>query len=107
MHPLAPILCASLPGIVCAFAHYFPWRHWFKRGRLPRLWAYVVGLLSILVPATLAALFAASSAGETIGLLWLAAGSAGIGTLIPWWHDWTKRAEYNAADAAERELYGE
>lgn len=59
MHPLAPILCASLPGTVCAVAHYIPWRHWFRRGRLPRPLAYAVGLLSVLLPATVAAWLAA------------------------------------------------
>ena len=108
MNPLAPVLCASLPAAACAFAHYFPWRHFFKDGKLPRLYAYGAGLLSVLLPATIAALAAAVTVADAVALLWLAAGSAGLGTLIPWWYDWTKRAEYTAADEAEREsLYGE
>ena len=108
MNPLAPVLCASLPAAACAFAHYFPWRHFFKDGKLPRLYAYASGLLSVLLPATIAALAAAVTVADAIALLWLAAISAGLGTLIPWWYDWTKRAELQRqreADAAE--LFGD
>ena len=108
MNPLAPVLCTSLPAAACAFAHYFPWRHFFKSGRMPRLYAYASGLLSVLLPATIAALAAAVTVADAIALLWLAAISAGLGTLIPWWYDWTKRAELQRqreADAAE--LFGD
>ena len=104
MNPLAPVLCASLPAAACAFAHYFPWRHFFKDGKLPRLYAYASGLLSVLLPATIAALAAAVTVADAIALLWLAAISAGLGTLVPWWYDWTKRNELQRqreADAAE------
>jgi hypothetical protein len=112
MNPLAPVLCATLPGALCAGAHYFPWRFWFKRGRLPRLWAYVCGLLAILLPATVAALLAALSVYDALALVWLATVSAGLGTALPWWHDSQKRAEYQRADdlagQLERdEFYGE
>lgn len=109
MHPLAPILCATVPAAVCGLAHYLPWRHWFRRGRLPRLLAYSVGLLSILLPATVAAMLAAATVDQAMGLLWLAAGSAAAGTLIPWWLDWQRRAEYAAQDATDRTWanYGE
>ena len=104
MNPLAPVLCASLPAAACAFAHYFPWRHFFKDGKLPRLYAYASGLLAVILPATIAALAAAQTVADAVALLWLAAISAGLGTLIPWWYDWTKRAELQRqrdADAAE------
>ena len=104
MNPLAPVLCASLPAAACAFAHYFPWRHFFKDGKLPRLYAYGAGLLAVLLPATIAALAAAQTVADAVALLWLAALSAGLGTLVPWWYDLTKRAELQRqreADAAE------
>ena len=104
MHPLAPILCAALPGTLCAVAHYIPWRHWFRGGRLPRLWAYAVGLLAVLLPATIAAWLAAQTPADVLGLLWLAACSAGAGTLVPWRLDTEKRTELQRqreADAAE------
>ena len=104
MNPLAPILCAALPGALCATAHYIPWRYWFKSGRLPRLWAYAAGSLAILLPTTVAALVAAITALDVLALLWLAAGSAALGTLIPWGSDAHKRAEYRHADDAERAL---
>ena len=87
MQPLAPILCATVPAVLCGLAHYFPWRFWFKRGRLPRLLAYCIGLLSILVPATIAAWLAAENVPQVLGLLWLSALSAGVGTLVPWYWD--------------------
>ena len=83
MNPLAPVLCASLPAAACAFAHYFPWRHVFKDGKLPRLYAYGAGLLAVLLPATIAALAAAQTVADAVALLWLAALSAGLGTLVP------------------------
>ena len=104
MNPLAPVLCASLPAAACAFAHYFPWRHFFKDGKLPRLYAYASGLLAVILPATIAALAAAQTVADAVALLWLAALSAGLGTLVPWWYDWTKRNELQRqreADAAE------
>lgn len=112
MNPLASVLCATLPGALCASAHYFPWRFWFKRGRLPRLWAYVFGLLAILLPATVAALLAAQSAADALSLVWLATISAGLGTALPWWHDHQKRTEYQRADEMADQLehdefYGE
>ena len=66
MNPLAPVLCATLPAAACAFAHYFPWRHFFKDGKLPRLYAYGAGLLSVLLPATIAALAAAVTVADAV-----------------------------------------
>lgn len=108
MHPLAPLICATLPGAVCALAHYVPWRHWFPDGMLPRLWAYAVGLLAVLLPATIAAWLAALTVPDVLGLLWLAAGSAGAGTLIPWQVDADKRRELQRAREADAaEVYGD
>lgn len=110
MHPLAPILCATLPGAVCAVAHYIPWRHWFRHGRLPRPAAYAVGLLAVLLPATIAAWLAALTVPDVLALVWLAACSAGMGTLIPWRLDAEKRAELQhrrETDAAEMFSDGE
>ena len=106
MHPLAPIFCAALPGAVCATAHYIPWRHWFRHGRLPRPLAYAVGLLAVLLPATTAAWLAATAVGDALLLFWLAAMSAGLGTLVPWWVDGERRARYRAEDAADSERLG-
>jgi len=108
MHPLAPILCATLPAVACAATHYLPWRHWFRRGRLPRLLAYSTGLLSILLPATVAAWLAAHTVTDVLALLWLAAFSAAMGTLLPWWFDWQRLNEYAAQDAEDQAAtYGE
>lgn len=119
MNPLAPILCAAVPAVLCGLAHYFPWRFWFKEGRVPRLLAYTIGLLCILIPATIAAYFAAQDVAQVLGLLWLAAGSAGVGTFITWgwdWHNKTEQQIRREADRAEQlhrneasgqELYGE
>lgn len=107
MQPVAPILCAALPAAICVAAHYFPWRFWFRRGRLPRLLAYSLGLCAILLPATVAAWFAAGSITDALILLWLAAGSAGSGTLLPWWYDWHNRTELQRQREADTaELFG-
>ena len=50
---------------------------------MPRLLAYGVGTLTILLPATIAALAAAQTVADAVALLWLAALSAGLGTLVP------------------------
>ena len=111
MQPIAPILCAALPATLCVASHYFPWRYWFKSGRLPRLLAYGFGVLAILLPATLAMLTAAQTVAEAAVLLWLAAASAGAGTAACWWYDWHNRSELQRQDEADREaaagLYGE
>ena len=105
--PIAFTLCALLPATVCIASHYFPWRFWFRRGRLPRLLAYGIGLLSILIPSTVAMLFAAQTVGDAAGLLWLAALSAGVGTACCWWYDWHNRTELQRQRDADREMFGE
>ncbi len=109
--PVGIVLCAALPATVCIASHYFPWRYFFKSGRLPRLLAYSIGLLSILIPATVAMLYAAGTVEAGAWLLWLAAGSAGMGTGACWWYDWHNRSELRRQDEADREaaagLYGE
>ncbi len=108
MHPLAPILCAAVPAALCVAAHYIPWRHWFRRGRLPRPMAYALGVLAFALPATLAAWLAATTVIQALGLQWLAIGSAAVGTLIPWWVDDARRTRYEAQDATDQALtYGE
>ena len=103
MQPIAPILCATLPAALCVASHYFPWRYWFRRGQLPRLLAYAFGVLSILLPATLAMLTAAQTVAEAAALLWLATVSAGAGTGCAWWYDWHNRSELQRQDEADRE----
>lgn len=108
MHPLAPVLCSTLPGAVCAAAHYIPWRHWFRDGKLPRLLSYGVGLLTILLPVTVAAWLAAVTPADVLALLWLAACSAGAGTAVPWWYDWQRKNAERLQDEADRTwTYGE
>lgn len=107
MQPIAPILCASLPAAICVASHYFPWRFWFRRGRLPRPLAYTVGLLAVLLPVTVAAALAAATVADVLALLWLAAGSAGVSTGACWWYDWHNRTELQRRREADKELYGE
>ena len=68
--------------------------------------AYAVGLLAVLLPATTAAWLAATAVGDALLLFWLAAMSAGLGTLVPWWVDGERRARYRAEDAADSERLG-
>lgn len=108
MHPLALVVCGIVPGIVCAAAHYIPWRHWYKSGRVPRLYAYAIGTAAINVPVFLAALLGADAAADVLWLLVVAILSAFAGTAIPWQHDEQKREQLQQQREADwKELHGE
>lgn len=55
--------------------HYFPWRMLIKR-KLPRLAAYVLGLLGIMVPYSLWLMDRGEV--ENVQMLWIAISAAGL-----------------------------
>ena len=59
-----------------AFLHYFPWRMLLKGRELPRLAAYTLGLLGMMVPLT--AWLWQTGEYEIIKALWLVICSAGL-----------------------------
>lgn len=81
------LVCATVPGLAMAAAHWFPWRATFGR-KLPRLAAYAIGTTGIV--ATSAAAIASDTDGSAkrhAALLLTAAASAGVTTLLAWWLD--------------------
>ena len=104
LHPLVSVVVLALPAAIVTAAHYIPWRRWFHH-RLPRLLAYTIGVLAILLPATVAGLFAATTV-QVIGLFWLAAVSAGTFTGLAWWVDIRHEAEHKLRDEIDRANYG-
>jgi len=93
-----------LPAAVIAAEHYAPWLRWLHRP-LPRLGAYVMGTLAILVPATIAA--QPHKHRETIAMFWASAVSAGITTLALWGVDELNERVARHADELDRLTHGE
>ncbi len=108
MHPLAPFVCLTLPGVACFAAHYLPWRHWYKEGQPPRLISYAIGTAIINGTAIIAGLLTTQVVTDFVWLILLSIASAGIGTAFPFFIDDQKRKELQRQDVADREsLYGE
>lgn len=62
--------------------HWFPWQMMLGR-RLPRLAAYVTGLLAILLPLTVV-----HWGSKIVFDIWLATLAGGIATVLAWFLDW-------------------
>lgn len=106
MNPLAPILATFLPAAVIAAEHYAPWQRWLH-GPLPRLAAYTLGTLAILLPATLAAQpHKHRQHRQVVMLFWAAALAAGMTTLATWGIDWLNERSARQADERDRLLHG-
>lgn len=103
MNPLAPVLATFLPAAVVAAEHYAPWQRWLHEP-LPRLAAYAMGTLAILVPATLAS--QPRKHARVVVMFWTAAASAGITTLAAWGIDWLNERSARQADEKDRLLHG-
>jgi hypothetical protein len=103
MNPIAPILCTALPAAIIAAEHYAPWLRWLHRP-LPRLAAYAMGTLAILLPATAAA--NPRRERETVALFWASAVSAGVTTLALWGIDWLNERSAKRADEMDRLTHG-
>jgi hypothetical protein len=103
MNPLAPVLATFLPAAVIAAEHYAPWQQWLGR-KLPRLAAYTLGTLAILVPGTLAA--QPRKHRQVVAMFWTAAAAAGATTLAVWGIDWLNERAARAGDERDRLLHG-
>lgn len=104
MNPLAPVLATFLPAAVIAAEHYAPWQRWLRGEPLPRLAAYTMGTLAILVPATLAS--QPRRHRQVVTMFWAAAASAGVTTLAAWGIDWLNERSARQADEKDRLLHG-
>ena len=101
MNPLAPIVVTFLPATVITAEHYAPWLRWLHKP-LPKLGAYALGTLAILVPASLAA----RRERETVALFWTAAISAGVTTCALWGIDELNERAARNADKLDRLTHG-
>mgnify|MGYP000947810727 FL=1 len=103
MNPLAPIVVTFLPAAVITAEHYAPWLRWLHKP-LPKLGAYALGTLAILVPASFAA--NPRRERETVALFWTAAISAGVTTCALWGIDELNERAARNADRLDRLTHG-
>lgn len=103
MNPLAPIVATFLPAAIITAEHYAPWMRWLHMP-LPRLGAYAMGTLAILVPATIAARPRHERA--TVALFWASAASAGVTTVALWGVDWLNERAARRDDKLDRLTHG-
>lgn len=74
-------ICATLPAVAMAAAHWFPWRRLFKRD-LHRLEAYTIGTTAIVGTAAIAMAASDGDGHDHSRMLLLAAAAAGMTTLV-------------------------
>jgi hypothetical protein len=80
--------------------HYFPW-HMLIGGRLPRLAAYVLGLLGMMVP--LSAWLMDKGETDVMQTLWIVNASAGLTVFALYGLDRYLKLERRDVEAEERE----
>jgi hypothetical protein len=86
-----------------AFLHYFPWRKFLKGRDLPRIAAYVLGVLGLMVPFTIWLLELGDYA--TITTLWLIIVSGGGSVLALYGLDHVIELEWKVKESTERESH--
>jgi len=84
--------------------HYFPWRILLRGRKLPRLAAYTLGLLGMMVPFT-AWLWQIGEC-EVIKALWLVVGAAGVMVFALYGLDHYLDLIMKDIEATERESHG-
>jgi hypothetical protein len=104
MNPLAPVIAIALPALLCVAEHYAPWQSIIGRP-LPQFAAYVLGSLSVFIPATLASLFAANIY-EVLALFWLALICAGVAVGVMRGIEHQQERENKLHDQLDRQYYG-
>lgn len=80
--------------------HYFPWRLIVK-GELPRIVAYVLGVLGLMIPFTL--WLWANRELDVIFTLWLVIGAGGLMVMALYGLDKWLSTQQDLKDATERE----
>jgi len=102
---IAPVtLTAIVSGIVILAEHYFPWRTLLGR-KLPRVAAYALGMLAVLIPFTLLVLLKADdlTTCQIVVALWVIVFVAGIADAGCYALDHMLEYRSRAIDAEERE----
>lgn len=105
MNPLAPVIAVALPVALVVAEHYAPWQRWFGRP-LSQFAAYVLGSLSVFIPATIAALVGATSPLSVLTLFWAALLCAGAAVGVMRWIDWQAERVNKLHDQIDRQYYG-
>jgi hypothetical protein len=72
-------LSALVSALIQAVSHWFPWRLVLGRA-LPRVWAYIVGVLGFLAPLTV--LFWSWGAWLYLAALWACVVSSGLAVVL-------------------------
>jgi hypothetical protein len=104
MNPLAPVIAIALPTVLCVAEHYAPWQRMIGQP-LPQFAAYVLGSLSVFIPATIASLFA-NSIYEVLALFWLALFCAGVSVGAMRGIEHQQEKENRLRDQLDRQYYG-
>lgn len=81
-------------------SHYFPWVRIFKKNRPPRLVAYTVGVVTMLLPITIWA--AVTGLDIPAWSLWAAAFSSGAGVALGYAWDRAHDLSLTAAELKEQ-----
>lgn len=76
---IAYVLTAGIAALLLVVEHYLPWRGLLGRD-LPRLWAYVLGVLALILP--LSGLLAFWAEWGALGALWLVTGAGGLAVIF-------------------------
>lgn len=105
MNPLAPVIAVALPVALVIAEHYAPWQRWIGRP-LPQFAAYVLGSLSVFVPATIAALVGATSTVTVLAIFWGALLCAGAAVGVMRWIDYQNERVNRLHDQMDRQFYG-
>lgn len=103
-HYWFPILEASLFAmLLTAVEHWFPWPLLMLKP-LPRLWAYIMGMLAIAVPLTVLMLVRPSWPGFVyLWAFWSITAGAGFGTVVGYGIDKALEHRSRALEAEDRE----
>lgn len=95
--------CALISFLIVAIEHYLPWQM-ILRKELPRLSAYIMGMLAIALPVTVHwTLFKSWTTSEIIISFWVITCAAGLGTLGCYILDGLIHNRARAEESEERE----
>jgi hypothetical protein len=95
---LEPIITATIVAFVELTLHWFPWDLMLRR-KLPRLAAYVLGVLGMMLPFTVLLIYWRES--QVLIALWLVIGSGGLAVTGAWLGDEFMRRLAHAAELEE------
>jgi hypothetical protein len=109
---LGIVLTVVVAMLLVLVEHWLPWGKMLGR-KLPRLWAYAMGVAAMLIPLTVLVLVWDADGVVIAGwmvsvVMWLVAVFSGLAVMVAWWVDsWLDlRMDLNAAEG-ERAVISE